>query len=202
MKDLFVLVADRNMEFAVKGILQRTDSLSIKSISYDIRSHIGHDSGVYKSAHDFLRIFSGKYSYALVMFDREGCGCLEDSGHLAGYVQKNLNRSGRQGKSKVIVIDPELEIWVWSNSPHVAACLGWENVELRDWLIAKGYLPPAGQKPQNPKEAFMEALKTKGKQKSSSVFSRIAERVSFERCTDSAFQELKAILQTWFPSNG
>ncbi len=29
MKDLIVLVADKNMEFAVRGILQRTPSLKI-----------------------------------------------------------------------------------------------------------------------------------------------------------------------------
>ncbi|MBM4146012.1 MAG: hypothetical protein FJ240_07030 [Nitrospira sp.] len=199
MKDLFVLVADKNMEFALQGILQRTESLCIKNISFDIKSHIGHDSGVYKSAHDFLRLFLGKYSYALVMFDREGCGCVDASWQLAGHVQNNLDRSGWQGKSKVIVIDPELEIWIWSNSPHVAACLGWENSELRDWLRSKGYLQPSEDKPQHSKDAFIDALRNKGKQKSSSLFSKIAERVSFEHCTDSAFRDLKITLQTWFP---
>lgn len=201
MKDLFVLVADKNMEFAVRGILQRTESLSIREITYDVRSHIGHDSGVYKSAHDFLRIFSGKYSYAIVMFDREGCGCLEDSGQLAAYVQGNLDRSGWHGKSKVVVLDPELEIWIWSNSPHAASCLGWENTELRDWLIFKGYLRPSENKPHRPKDALIAALRTKGKQKSSSLFSKVAERVSFDRCSDSAFQEFKAALQAWFPTS-
>lgn len=199
MKDLIILVADKNMEFAVKGILQRNESLNTRKISYDIKSHIGHDSGVYKSAHDFLRIFLGKYSYALAMFDREGCGCLEDSSQLASVVQSNLDRSGWQGKSKVIVIDPELEIWIWSNSPHVAAFLGWENSELRGWLISKGYLHSSGHKPQNPKTAFIDALKTKGKQKSSSLFSKIAEHVSFDRCSDTTFCELKFTLQAWFP---
>lgn len=202
MKDLFVLVADKNMEFAIRGILQRKESLNIRDISFDIKPHSGHDSGVYKSAHDFLRIFSGRYSYAIVMFDREGCGSRKDPMQLADDVQRNLNNSGWQGKSKVIVIEPELEIWIWCNSQHVATCLGWENSELRDWLIAKGYLHPSGQKPQNPKEAFINALKIKGKQKSSSLFSKIAEHVSLDRCTDSSFQEFKAILQIWFPANG
>jgi hypothetical protein len=146
-----------------------------------------------------LRIFAGKYAYALVMFDRDGCGCLENAVQLADFVQGNLDRSGWQGRSKVIVIDPELEIWIWSNSPHVAACLGWDNAELRDWLIFKGYLQPSEHKPQTPKIAFMDALRTKGKQKSSSLFSKIAELVSFDRCTDSAFQQFKSTLQGWFP---
>lgn len=199
MKDLIVLVADKNMEFAVKGILQRTASLKIREIFYDIKVHNHHDPGVYRTAHDFLRIFNKKYHYALVMLDKEGCGCDENSSKIASNIQSRLDISGWKDRSQVIVLDPELEIWVWSDSPEVSICIGWNNKELRDWLQSEGYILPNAHKPQNPKLAFEKALRIKRKPRSSSIYGKLAERVSFERCIDPAFQELKAILQQWFP---
>lgn len=198
MKDLIVLVADKNMEFAVKGILQRTSSLKVREISYDIKVHNHRDPGIYKTAHDFLRIFINKYSYALIMLDKEGCGCDEDSTRIAENIQSKLNSSGWKDRSKVIVLDPELEIWVWSDSPEVAVCIGWNNSELRDWLQAEGHILPNAHKPKNPKLAFENALKIKRKPRSSSIYGKLAERVSLERCIDKAFQTFKNTLQNWF----
>jgi len=36
MKDLVILVADKNMEYSVKGILSRPQALSIRQITFDI----------------------------------------------------------------------------------------------------------------------------------------------------------------------
>lgn len=199
MKDIIVLVADKNMEFAVKGILKRTVSLKIREISYDVKVHSHRDPGVYNTAHDFLRIFLNKYSYALVMLDKEGCGCNDDSKQIAINIQSKLDSSGWKNCSKVIVLDPELEIWVWSDSPEVSACIGWNDTELRGWLRSEGYMLPNAYKPQNPKLAFEKALRVKRKPRSSSIYGKLAERVSFERCIDSAFKEFKGALQQWFP---
>ena len=51
-------------------------------------------------------------------------------------VEIGLTRNGWEGRSKAIVIDPELEVWVWSRSPIVAEVLGWDtDIEaLRRWL--------------------------------------------------------------------
>lgn len=200
MNDLIVLVADKNMEFAVKGILQRTASLKIREISYDIKVHNHHDPGVYRTAHDFLRIFNKKYKYALVILDKEGCGCNENPPKIASDIQSKLDMSGWKDRSQVIVLDPELEIWVWSDSPEVAVCIGWNNSELRDWLQSEGHLRPNTHKPKNPKLAFENALRTKRKPRSSSIYGKLAEKVSLERCTDKAFQTFKNTLQNWFPA--
>jgi hypothetical protein len=198
MKDLIVLVADKNMEFTVKGVLQRTASLKISEILHDIKVHTHRDPGVYKTAHDFLRMFINQYSYALVMLDKEGCGCDEDSNRIAENIQSRLDSSGWKDRSKVIVLDPELEIWVWSDSPEVALCIGWNNSELRGWLLSEGHILPNAHKPRNPKRAFEDALRVKQKPRSSAIYGKLAERVSLERCTDKAFQTLKNTLQCWF----
>jgi hypothetical protein len=46
MKDLALLVADKNMDFALRGILSRPKALGIRSVSYEIRQHVNRDGGV------------------------------------------------------------------------------------------------------------------------------------------------------------
>lgn len=200
MKDLIVLVADKNMEFAVKGILQRNESFNIRETSHEVIRHSQNDPGVYRTAHDLLKIYVRKYRYAIVMLDREGCGCTDNSIIIAQQIQTRLRHSGWDGRSNVIVLDPELEVWVWSDSPEVANCIGWNNHDLREWLRSEGYLLPSAHKPQNPKLALEHALKIKNRPRSSSIFYKLAENVSFNRCTDTAFLEFKKTLQNWFSS--
>ncbi|MEO5358155.1 MAG: hypothetical protein H7844_12785 [Nitrospirae bacterium YQR-1] len=198
MKDLFILVADKNMEYTFNGILERKDSLKIRDITFYVQGHKLRDPGVYKGAHEFLKIYIGQYNYALVVFDREGCGCDDTASEIAYVVQTNLNSNGWENRSKVIVLDPELEIWIWSDSPEVAQCINWDHKELRDWLAQK-YLTTDSTKPAKPKEAFEEALRVKKIPRSSSIYRKLAERVSFKRCEDSAFKEFTGTLQQWFP---
>jgi hypothetical protein len=200
MKDLIVLVPDKNMEFSVKALLNRTDSLRIRSITYDIKVHPHRDPGVYNDAHDFLRLFIGRFSNALVMLDKEGCGRNESTNTITNNVQSRLDISGWWNRSKVIVIDPELEIWVWSMSPQVAACIGWEHNDLRNWLRSEGNIREDTAKPDKPKEVFEKALRFKGKARSSSIFAKLAERVGLNHCSDSAFLVFKDTLQNWFAS--
>jgi hypothetical protein len=46
MKDLALLVADKNMDFALRGILQRHESLGIRAVTYETQLHAGRDGGV------------------------------------------------------------------------------------------------------------------------------------------------------------
>jgi len=73
-KELIVLVADRNMEFTVKGLLGRSQSLKIKDVSYDIYNHPENDPGCRSNGVNFLRPFVNRYGRALLMFDKAGCG--------------------------------------------------------------------------------------------------------------------------------
>ena len=44
MKDLIVLVPDKNVRFGIDSLLSRYESLNIKQISYDIFVHPLHDA--------------------------------------------------------------------------------------------------------------------------------------------------------------
>jgi hypothetical protein len=201
-KDLVVLTADKNAQFAVQGILSRFKSLSIRQLETDYYVHPEKDPGVLHHAHDFLRPFSKSHEHALVLMDREGSGQEETSREaLQQGIENELNASGWNGRAAAVVIDPEIDIWVWSDSPHVDHELGWSNhvPALRTWLREKGFLPRDVVKPQRPKEALETALREVKMPRSSAIYRALAEKVSLSRCTDPAFGKLKSVLQMWFP---
>ena len=73
-KDLIVLVADKNMESAIDGLLSRNQSLGTHPISYAIRVHPERDAGVRKTGAELLRTQLGLYRHCLMIYDFEGCG--------------------------------------------------------------------------------------------------------------------------------
>jgi hypothetical protein len=200
--DLVLLVADTYMEAALRGLLARPQSLCIHAIHWKPFVHPGHDPGCLKRGHDFLRPMSRDFEHALVLFDRDGCG-REDLSveELEKAVEKNLFRSGWSGRARTIVIQPELEAWVWAGSRNVCLCLGWSCSynDLRMWIEAQNLWNKEDAKPHDPKKAVELALRKVGKSKSSSIYEKIARQVSFEACTDASFIKLKSILESWFP---
>lgn len=201
LKDLLILTADKNTKSAVEGVLTRPRALHIRQVTTDVFVHPHSDPGCLRESHEFLRPFTKQYRHALVIFDREGCGKdLADPRELENSVEQELANSGWSKRNAVIVLDPELEIWIWSDSPHVADVLGWtQGVEsLRNWLIAQSYLRPGDAKPQHPKEAMEGALREVRRSRSSAVYAELAKKVSFARCNDLAFEKLKATLRNWF----
>lgn len=202
MKDLAVLIADKNMEGAIRGLLSRPRSLGLRDISCDLFVHPDRDPGCLRRGHDFLRPFCHRYAHALIVFDREGSGqeAVERTA-LEQDVENRLSSSGWEDRAAAVVIDPELEIWVWTDSPHVEAALGWETrgpSSLREWLKQKGWLPEGTSKPTQPKRAVEEALRISRRPRSSAVYQQLAQRVSFDRCVDPSFLRLRQILTRWF----
>jgi hypothetical protein len=111
-----------------------------------------------------------------------------------------LKTVGWNNRAGIIVLDPELEIWVWSESPHVNYQLGWggRKLNLRTWLRKQQLLKPRQQKPDRPKEALEAALAVVRLPRSSAIYRALAEKVSLARGSDRAFLKLKATLQFWF----
>lgn len=201
-KDLVVLVADKNIEYALTGLLSRNQSLEIRSLTYDIYVHPQKDPGCFSKSDTFLRISIKSHAQALVIFDREGCGRMESREALEEDVERRLSQSGWPDRAAAIVIDPELENWVWSDSPQVDAVLGWESnlPDLRTWLRQQMLLTAEQYKPSRPKEAMEQVLREVRKPRSSALYFELAQCVSFKRCSDPAFLKLKSVLRDWFPT--
>lgn len=201
MMDLVVLVPGKDEKFVIDGLLSRHESLNTRQISYEIYVHPLHDPGVYHNASNFLRQFSNKYSYTLIFIDHEGSGQEQTKPNdIAKELKSDIERNGWPNRAEVIVFDPELEIWVWTESPHTAESLGWSNyLELKNWLVNKGLWDQNSPKPKMPKQALKMSLRKTSIPFSSSIYSEISQRVSLHKCQDQSFINLKNILRRWFP---
>lgn len=205
MKDLIVLVPDLDIENVLRGLFSRVSLVcGLREFSFEILRHINRDPGCYNESADFLRPFTSQYAFAMVVFDREGCGQEnKERSLLESEVEDSLLANGwNNQKAAVVVIDPEIENWMWLKSPHVATALGWNNVSgLFDWLVSKGLLEPPKIKPRRPKEAMEAALRAARKPRSSSIYKLIAENASWKKCTDPAFLKMMNVLANWFQPN-
>ncbi|MEW6072957.1 MAG: hypothetical protein AB1726_10260 [Planctomycetota bacterium] len=204
-KDLIALVADKNMEFALRALLSRAASLEIRPVTADVYVHPERDAGCLLRAHEFCRPFIDRYSHSLVMFDREGCGRGQESRReLEQRTEALLSNFGWEGRSATVVIDPELEAWVWSSSPHVASALGWQGRRpgLREWLERVDLWADAEAKPHRPKHALERALWAVRRPRSSALYAEIAGKVRLGDCQDLAFGKLRDTLASWFQRHG
>ena len=202
-RDLYVLVADQDMRETALKLLERTKSLGIRPVTYTVVRHLNRDPGCRTDALRYLQPRISNYQYALIIFDKEGSGRESVTREeIQLEVEQNLSTTGWQGRSKVIVIDPELETWVWTRSKRVPEILGWTTSyqSLKAALRDKGLWPSETTKPPNPKEAMKAALQEKGRRTSSRLFGALAGSVTLRDCQCPAFNELRYTLQRWFPA--
>jgi hypothetical protein len=199
--DLVVIAADGGTEQAIRGILERPAALGIRRLEgVEFPKLKELDAGTYARGHELASLYSDSHSHALVVFDLAWEGCPTDMPHGLESIVEGLLEPVWETRGRCVVIRPELEAWVWSDSPHVAKCLGWDGLpELRTWLENKGLWNSADPKPADPKRAYIAAIEAKRFPKSNSNFRCLASRVSFSRCQDPAFLRLRQILLEWFP---
>lgn len=202
VKDLGVLVADKNMWFTVRGLLSRPEALGIAAPSFEIYDHPENDPGCFHEAPEFFRTLRSRFRHAVVLLDHEGSG--RDHEDTALQLEEDLEARLAPDwgdRAAAVVIEPELEAWVWSDSPHVETQLGWKDrtPDLRTWLVEHDYLAEGAAKPERPKEAVKKALRMARRPRSSAIYESLARSVSFRRCQDRSFQRFCKILRGWFP---
>ncbi len=207
MKDLIILCADKNMQACLSGVLPRFMSVfpETRPFSFDQPYvHAGHDGGVRAGAHLFLRPFSNNYRHGLVVLDFDGSNTkCANRIELEIEIEQNLSKNGWGNRASAIVIEPKLENWMWTHSPHMAKAINWEDLEtLENWLLQNNLKKPGDSKPNRPKEAMEAALRLKKKPLSSSIHQQIAEKSSFLHCADPAFLKLVEVIKQWFPKDG
>ena len=202
-RDLYVLVADQDMRETMLKLLGRSKSLGIRPVTYTVERHLNRDPGCRTDALRYLHPRASNYRRALIVFDKEGCGREGATREeIQREVEQDLSCAGWRQRSKVIVIDPELEAWVWAGSSRIPEILGWATSYrlLKASLSEKGFWPREAAKPPNPKEAMKAALREKGRRASSRLFGALAESVTLRGCQCPAFNELKRTLRSWFPA--
>lgn len=207
MKDCFFLVADKQMEGAFGGFLNRPDfhqRLRTSSFTFEITAdYAGNDAGIYHRAHEILRVVRSEFQHAIVVLDHAFEGS-RSAASIQTKIRKDLTRNGwHENEVEVIVIEPELEIWLWT--PTIAQALLLDPgsfTSLRKKMEDRGLWEPATPKPLRPKEAFTLLCRDFRMPQSSALCSRITKTVSVSRCIDPAFCQLRETLQRWFPADG
>jgi hypothetical protein len=202
MIDLVCLVADKNMEAALQAMLARPEALGIRNLRTEILRHPGKDPGCFNEAAQMLRGYRESAQHALVLMDLAWDGAPADTGEgLERLLGEALVRELGPDWAQPVVIDPELEVWVFADSPHVAQALGWADraPDLRAALRARELWSDGMPKPSDPKAAVEWALREVRKPRSSAIYREIAQRVTLTRCQDRAFLRLRQLLGQWFP---
>ena len=98
-----------------------------------------------------------------MLFDFEGSGVEDQSPEqIENGIENELSQNGWAGRCASIVVDPEIEAWVWSNSPEVDVVLNWQSrqPDVRSTIKSHTEFWEDGNlKPQRPKEALKWALR-------------------------------------------
>lgn len=202
MKDLVILVADKNAQFALRGALGRPAALGIRPLAHEFRTHVGRDGGARTTGVDVLARERARFSHALLVFDLEGCGA--EPHETAEDLERSLDAELRVqwgANAKALVIAPELDIWIWGADNALQDVLQWPVEDsIRTWLRGRGFTFDANGKPERPKEALEELVPIHRQPRSSALYEKITGRISLHRCTDSTFLRLREALQNWFPA--
>ena len=209
MRDCLFLVADKNMEGMLKGFFSRGAfhrAMGCGHFDFDLRqdllvAHGQNDPGLYTRANEFLQLHARTHRHAVVIVDAEWSGSPGRDAIQQRLNQHLLNAGWSDGSGCAVVIDPELENWVWQDSQHVCSALGFEGAfdALRTTLEDQGFWQPDEAKPDRPKEAVEWTLRQSKKGRSSAIYQQLATRVTARRCTDQAFFTLQNALFRWFP---
>ena len=202
MKDLVCVVADKQIAATLDELLLRRRALGIRPVEAEILVHPHHDPGCYARPADLLRGYRQAAEHALIVLDHAWEGVPAASGAaLEALIDEKLEEAGMADWAVPVVIEPELEAWVFSPSPHVADVLGWKPSwsPIREALEERNLWAAADVKPADPKKAIKYILRRTGKSRSASLFRRLARRVNTAGCEDRAFLRLKDLLRGWFP---
>lgn len=208
MRDCLFLVADKNMQAAFEGFLTRPNvhqSLGCGAFEFDPRLDLvvaagDNDPGLYTRGHELLRPYQGSHRRAIVVLDADwdgSPGAQVIIEHLTGQI---LSTGWPEESVRVVVIDPELENWIWQRNEHVARGLGFQRLEalMADPDFREAW--PEGQtKPASPKESLELLLCKQRIPRSSAIYKRITAQVSIKHCEDAAFHSLIEALRSWFP---
>ncbi len=208
MRDCIFLLADTNMQAAFEGFFSRAgfhQSLGCGVFDFDLRLDVkvaagDNDPGLFTRGHELLRPFQATHKRAVVVLDAEWEGS-PGANAIKQHLSRHIQATGwPEDAFQVIVIDPELENWIWQHNDHIAKGLGFDtmNALLDDPDVQQAW-PNGSAKPNKPKEILETILRKKRIPRSSAIYKRITSQVSVRNCQDSAFQELSDVLRTWFP---
>jgi len=211
MRDCVFFTADSTMKQALLGFLTRNDCFAHYNLgtapfafdpNEDLFSSATMDPGTYTTGEKMLKPFQKLHHHAILMLDADWDGSPGAETIRTDLTERILASGWAADAFKVIVIEPELEAWIWQRNQRVAKVLKFGSVAEMVKAVQDANLawPDEQAKPSRPKEA-LEAVATRrrGIGFSSAIHRSITATVSLTGCKDLAFLELRKTLQGWFP---
>ena len=216
MRDVIFHLADEHMEKGLRAFFSRDDwqyALGCKQFDIDPLSQqdifrvAGHtDGGIWKHAGTNLRLFTDKYRFAVIVLDADfephpGADVLQED------IAKAMVEAGWDlERFAVIVIQPELEAWLWAPNLNVAKAFGHADFDVLRGNLERERLWTAGDpKPHDLKRARDHAARLGGKKTGGPIFKGVFSEISkraCDRCVEPGFIALRAALRKWFPPEG
>lgn len=214
IRDVIFHLADGHMEKGLRAFFGRSDwhhALGCARFEIDPQSETdlyrvpGHtDGGIWKHAHENLQVFKDRYHHAVVLLDADfdphpGVEVLVKD------ISNGMIKSGwEENRFSVIVIEPELESWLWAPNKNIAQAFGHSDFnELRKLLETEQLWNPGEPKPHDLKGARDLAAKLGGKKTGGPIFKNAFEAISrraLDRCIEPGFIKLRAAMSEWFPA--
>ena len=211
MRDCVFFTADSTMKQALLGFLTRKDCFSHYNLgtapflfhpNEDLFSSATMDPGTYTTGEELMRPFQKTHRHAVLMLDAQWDGSPGAAAIRTDLSNRILVTGWPADAFKVIVIEPELEAWIWQRNQRLATALKFGSVAEMVKAVhdAKVDWPNGQAKPSRPKEA-LEAVATRKRKigYSFALHRAITATISLAGCRDNAFLELRQTLQRWFP---
>ncbi len=213
MRDVIFHLADQHMEAGFRAFFARADwhhvlgcdQFTIDADSErDIYRKGGYtDGGLWKHAHTNLTPFKEEYRRAVIVLDAD-FEPHPGSETLQADISRNMLAAGWEENSFcVVVIDKELEAWLWAPNLNVAKAFGHNDFEqMRAALAAKQLWDDGAPKPNDLKRARDLAAKLGGKRTGSPIFRGVFGGISkraCDLCQEEGFTSMRAAIRTWFP---
>lgn len=215
MRDCVFLVADSTMSAVFASFLERDrrcDTLGTGPFRFDAELDLvtaqGNDPDVFHNAHKYLQGHLETHGHAVVALDFKFGHHFTPAG-LVATIEANLRRTGwAQGRFVVVLIQPELEAWIWQDHPRLDDVFlerlprAQRPPSLRVWLREAELWPDGLAKPPDPKLAAKRAIAAFRCGAQKQVYTKICRTVPVRRCQDAAFGDLRNALRRWFPVPG
>lgn len=207
-RDCAFYVADKTMRDTFEGFLSREDRcLQLGCGHFDFVPSEDlffaggqNDPGIFTRGGALVSSLINTHKKLVIALDCDWDGS-PGQAEILSKVTNQLHQGGWAPQDVlVIAIEPELEQWIWQDSPVLAAELRMNAPQgLKAMLGQRGLWPAEAAKPPSPKDLFIQLRRENNVKLSSSIFKRIASKVPVAACEDGEFRRLLAQLRAWFP---
>lgn len=206
MKDLLVFAADADTGAFIGALLDRPEALGIRRVTFDIKRHDRRDPGMVTDGPERARLWKGHYEKALLIWDHEGSGRerKQTPAQAAADIAGRMDDVTWANNHTVVVLEPELEIWLWHCESALRAHLDVSADELLKWIevfAGRARETPEAVKRDSPKDLFEDIVKVRLKRTiSPRDFEHIGRRASIRGLMSCpSFAAIAGALREWFP---